>query len=457
MRQSVRYVAPIALLAGLFIACGSSTSRSGFEEKKDDKDPQGQQGFVPGQEPCAGLECKQVKCDGADTTTLTGKVYDPAGANPLYNVQVYIPGGGDPDADLVPFSDSTQDGVQCQTCDSVVVNPLVGALTDATGTFKLENVPVEKNVPVVVQIGKWRRKFHIDITDKCTDNPIPDRTFKLPKNSKEGDLPQIAVTSGACDALECMLRGIGIDDSEFVQGHGGTGHVHVFKGAGGKMGTDAQTELWNDSTQLKKYDITLLSCECDEHNENKGGDTTPGARASMYEYLNGGGRVFATHYHYTWFKNSPEDEFKSLATWSDGFGGSGDGDYDVNMTFPKGEQMANWLKETGATGTVGKVPLKAVRSSVSELHDPALSWIQRAGDGTKFFTVNTPISEAPENQCGRAVFSDLHITDAAGPSAIGSCPISAGGLNGQQKALEFLFFDLSACVSNDQVPPALPK
>jgi hypothetical protein len=457
MRYGLRYAAPFALLAATltFAACSSGEKRSGFGEKQDTDGVDGEQGFVPGQVPCAGLECKRVACGGGVTTTLTGKVYDPAGANPLYNVQVYIPGGADPDGELPPFSDSTVDGIQCQTCNAVALNPLVSALTNAKGEFVLENVPVEKDVPLVVQIGKWRHKFHVDIQDKCEENSVPDKTLKLPKNGSEGDMPQIAVTSGMCDALECMLRGLGIDDSEFVSGHGGSGHVHVFKGSGGKLGADAESELWNDEAQLKKYDITLLSCECSENEGNKGG-MTPGARASMYEYLNAGGRVFATHYQHVWFSGSPQDELKQLASWADGYGG--DGEYDINMSFPKGEMMAEWLKETGASGTLGKIPLKAVRGSVQELRDPAVPWIVKNGSaGAKFFTVNTPISAPVEEQCGRAVFSDLHITDAAGPSSIGSCPISAGGLNGQQKALEFIFFDLSACVQDDKEIPMPPK
>lgn len=456
MRHGLRYVAPFALLAAVVgFACSSESKRSGFGEEQKDAGVNGQPTFTPTQEPCAGLECKRVACEGGAKTTLVGKVYDPAGANPLPNVQVYIPGGSDPNGPLPPLKSTLSDGVACETCSSVVLNPLVSAITNGAGEFVLENVPVDKDVPVVIQIGKWRRKLNIDIQDKCTENTVPSKTFKLPKDGKEGDMPHIAVTSGSNDALECLLRGIGIADTEFVDGAADGGHVHMYRGSGGKMGPSAQTELWNDESKLKQYDIVLLNCEGSEHLENKGG-STPGARASMYEYLNAGGRVFATHYQHVWFSQSPQDEFKQLASWADEY--PPDGEFDVNTSFPKGQMLAEWLKETGASSTVGKIPLKAVRGSVAELRDPGLGWIVKNGSpGAKFFTVNTPIAAPVEEQCGRAVFSDLHITDASGPSSIGSCPISAGGLNGQQKVLEFIFFDLSACVQDDKVPPAAPK
>ncbi len=452
MRKGALVLGPLVLLAGVVVACGAER-RSAFDPTPgQDAGFEGSTGFVPGETPCEGLECKIVECEGGEKTTLRGKVYDPAGSNPLYNVMVYIPGGNDPE-DLPPMKDSLAEGsITCETCAGVVVNPLRSALTDSKGEFVLEDVPVDKDVPIVIQVGKWRRLLHVDVTKKCEENKVADRTLKLPRNGDEGNMPQIAVTSGDLDALECFLRGVGIDDKEFVMGHDDSGHVHMFKGNEGDsyfdgMGPPA-SQFWNDVEQLKKYDMVLLSCEGEEANETKGD------RGSMYEYLNAGGKVFATHYHYTWFKNSPQDEFKQLATWG---AGSSASEYDINQSFPKGERFAEWLLETGASTTLGKIKLASVTNSIKTLNEPAIAWIQAPNNGAKYMSFNAPISAPVEEQCGRAVFSDVHMTDDSGPSTISGCGLSSGGLNGQQKAIEFLFFDLSACVSDDKVEPQPPK
>lgn len=212
------HAAPLALIVGgmafAAVACGSASKRGTFDEAAQDDPNAGSPPLTNGQTPCKGLECKRVACDDPTiTTTLTGKVYDPAGANPLYNVMVYIPAGPNGDAELPPIPE----GVQCDTCGSTALNPMVSAITNEKGEFTLENVPVDSDVPVVVQVGKWRRKLKFDITKKCDENRVPDREFRLPKNGTEGDMPHIAVTAGGCDALECLLRGIGVDDSEFVE------------------------------------------------------------------------------------------------------------------------------------------------------------------------------------------------------------------------------------------------
>jgi len=451
--RSIILVATTGSLAVL-VACGSSAHESGFNQATPPSgtDPQQTGTFNDAGGACDGLACKRASCTGGATTTLSGKVFDPAGATPLYNAIVYIP---ENDGPLPPLKNATSDGVACEPCGGIVLNPLVSTLTDTTGHFSLSNVPVGKKVPLVIQIGKWRRLLQVDVTASCADNPLTDRTVTLPKNGDEGDMPQIAVTAGGADALECLLHGIGIDDSEFVTGPGGTAHVHVFNGEGGKYASAPNADtLWNDTNELKKYDVTLLSCEGGEYLDNKG--TGPTARQGMVDYLNAGGRVFATHFHYVWFNHSPSPDLQGLASFEDNVTPT-EGLHDVDMSFAKGEAFANWLSAVEASPSLGKINLTNVLDSVSSVNPPAIPWIRSESGKARYFSVNTPIGTSADKQCGRAVYSDLHITNAAGPTTAAACQIAAGALSPQQKALEFMLFDLSACISDDHVPPTPPK
>ena len=501
-RRNLTTLGPIALVAaGIALAvaaCSSTKDRAVFEPEIPDAATESAPPFQSGKTPCSGLECKRPTCDrpgysvqavntadglgdgetcasgnghecksgvcsdkkecaprSAATTTITGKVYDPAGANALYNVMVYIPGGPNGDAELPEI----KEGVSCEACSSVAINPMVAALTNTKGEFELVDVPVDKDIPIVVQVGKWRRKLKFDVTKSCEENKVPDRDFRLPKNGTEGDIPHIAVTAGGCDALECLLRGIGVDDKEFVPGASTAGHIHVFNGEGGHFtgapsaGGDSTNgfggELWNDTAKMSKYDMVMLSCECGENNQNKGGDVgRPGARQAMWDYANAGGKIFATHFHYTWFKNSPQGDWQSVANWTSSSTVSGA--YDVDQTFPKGASFADWLVNVNASPTKGQIQLTDVTNSLSSVRAPAQIWIKKGDNAVRYFSFNAPTAAAPEDQCGRAVYSDLHLMgiSAGGASFPTGCP-SPGGLSAQQKALEFMFFDLAGCVQPD--------
>ena len=96
----------------------------------------------------------------------------------------------------------------------------------------MQDVPVGTGIPLVLQIGKWRRQITLPEVLPCQDNPFDDpTTFRLPRTQSEGNLPHIALASGACDPMECLVYRMGVDRSEFTD-ENGTGRVHYFYGHG---------------------------------------------------------------------------------------------------------------------------------------------------------------------------------------------------------------------------------
>jgi hypothetical protein len=363
---------------------------------------------------------------------------------------VYVPNGP---IDAVPH------GASCERCASRSVRAVVSTLTDARGEFVLDDVPADLAVPIVVEIGRFRRIVRTDVV-ACTETRLADDAVRLPRNGTEGDLPRIAVTTGASDALECLLRNIGIDDREFVGGGDERGHVQLFRGKGGgglpKIPVPEAADLWNDPARLRGYDIVALSCEGDEANENKGG-TDPLAREAMHGYANGGGHVFATHFQGTWLKGSPAADFRDVATW-DTTKDVGDS-YAIDTTFPKGQAFAEWLVAAGASTELGTIRLDNVTFSVGDVHQPpAQPWIRSASSGrVRYFSFNTPIGTPREAQCGRFVFADLHSFGLGGSDFPDGCLTAPNALSPQQLALEFLLFDLFACVDDDRDRPTPPR
>ncbi len=449
----------VCCLASLLVAvvasagCSSHGSGSGFSDGAQDDGGSGEGSVGPGlggpnggDAGCVGLACKKVSCAGGGTTTISGQVFDPAGKNPLYDVAVYVPS-------TLPLP-ALQEGVTCDRCGSTLLNPAASVLTDENGKFVLTDVPVDANVPVVVQVGKWRRTYTIAV-NACTDNAMP-APLTLPKNGSEGDMPQIAVAANILDSLECLLVGMGVDASEFVHGAGGSGHVHMFPAAENQA-------LWASEATLKPYDMVLLDCEGGE----SPGDKSAAMLQGMHDYAGEGGRIFATHYHYLWFKGTSPGtsppitglpDFVATANWKPGVASwaTGNSSFTVDQSFPKGVSFAKWLVNVGASTTPGSIELADYADSVSSVKTPpSTRWIYN-GSNVEYMSFNTPTTAADADQCGRVVFSDLHVS-GLGVSSISDCHFDSGGLTPQQKALEFLLLDLSACVQSDSVPPSAPR
>jgi hypothetical protein len=449
-------------------------------------------GSTPGDGSCTGLLCQIDNCSGnPDATTLSAKIYDPAGQVPLFDVAVYVPNSSLGDIGTGPTCDN------CAT--PVSGDPVASALTDSNGAFTMKSVPAGTNIPLVIQIGKWRRQITIPEIKACQDNQFDDPTlFRLPKDQSEGHLPKIAIATGDADSLECLFRRIGVADTEFTNPDG-PGRINLFYDNGQSAyssGTNyptAQTALWSTLDQLKAYDIVLMSCE---GSESDGRAITTQSKQALLDYLNAGGRAFVEHYHYSWLRGmneGPNEEkarkytptpINAAAPWTSAIGDTmngvaewateadtdldtgGDRDYQIDTTYPKGSDFADWLVNVKASTTRGTISLIDVKNPAIEIMPGAERWIYDANaqpgmTAVPYFSFNTPIGADPSAQCGRFVHTGIHVAkvsmDSKEPFPTGC--VSAA-LTPQEKAMEFLLFDLSSCVqdiSATPVPPVVPK
>jgi hypothetical protein len=191
----------------------------------------------------------------------------------------------------------------------------------------------------------------------------------------DDNMPDIAVSTGSADTLECLMLRIGLPASEYVAGAAGSG-----------------------------------TCTC----------SRAATRAE-----------------------------------AGGFGGAGGG-----ITFCRAEG-----ETYDAELSIFQPRYNAV---VGPGNKPSQPWINSdTGDNTMYLSFDTPVTEPPAsdegapNYCGRAVFSDLHVAGDPATHDTGSPPAGCGNsdLSPQEKALEFMLFDLSSCVIPDQVapPPGVPQ
>jgi hypothetical protein len=318
----------------------------------------------------------------------------------------------------------------------------------------------------------------------CVDNPQPDGMLRLPRNQAEGDIPEIAIATGSADTLECLLRRVGVDAAEYVPGAGGAGRIHIFAGSarvpdaggGGGGGDDmivpntappapmASMALWNTLDAMLPYDIVLLSCE--------GQETLAMNQQVLFDYANVGGRVFASHFHYSWFNSGPFGA-ENLATWLPGSNDIGNISGSIVTTlpdgtpFPKGQALLEWLGTVGALrGNMLQIQEARHNADVAIGMSPVQSWITASGGDApgaiQYFSFNTPISAAlsPDSMyCGRVVYSDLHVGAASGDDPNQPVPTECADreLSPQEAALEFMLFDLSSCLTPDDVPPQPPQ
>jgi hypothetical protein len=395
---------------------------------------------------CAGLACFQMSCPGGGSTTISGRVTAPNGIDPVYDASVYVP-------TAIPEFPPM---VQCEVCNEPLGGaPVVTVNTAVDGTFRLENVPVTQQVPVIVQKGRFRKILHIDVLG-CVDNALTADQSRLPRSQDEGDLPKMAVAVGDYDQIECVLHSIGIADKEFTS-PSGSGAVHLYDNGGA---TNGEFEgLLDDPTKMAGYNLIFINCTNNTFDNLANPSTVTG---NLYNYVNSGGRLYVTDWSYDYLEQVPQ--FAPYIYYAGGGSmtaaqpihgaaiAKNTNDFPATVADPT---LASWLMAANASQN-GAVQIQDLlynwvlmsSTAMDQTMYPSQTWIHGATNGT-----DRPLTVTFDyNQCGKVLYSSYHTREPGGTS-LGAgpfpdyCASTAQTMIAQEKVLEYLILEISSCVA----------
>lgn len=420
-------------------------------------------------------------------TRLTGKVFDPSGASPTANanniplsgVTVFQPAGA-----LRVFTD----GVQCDNCTSLATPAQAETVTDAAGAFTLLNVSPGTNVPIVVQSGRWRRTVQVNVP-ACATTAIPNGTLRMPKNRTEGDIPKTALVMGGAESLECWLRRVGIDASEMLPrtGAANPNRVQLYRSSNSSNyamnttpGAPLVSTLYASGGPLNEYATAIVSCDGGDAYTTTLRGSSATERARFRDWANLGGRIFMDHWPGQYLIRGGAAPFNSSAvsTWQNSGTPAATTQGKILMANPPQATFRQWLGNVGASTDygLGWVRVDDARKDSLTIGTSSVEWIrgqtsnnwgsQPNGDYSLSFSFETPVGAAANASCGRVLFNDMHVS-LGRVSGIASYPIpgtkrfptdcSLGApLSAEEKALEFQFFQLTACQLGGSIPPPPP-
>jgi hypothetical protein len=422
-------------------------------------------------------------------THLTGRVITPgktdndtANQVGVPNAFVYILQTLDEDDMPDMTTGITSGGTSCDRCADQDLGPvLASATTDSHGEFDISgNIPVDQEFILAVKIGKFRRaqKMTLPANAACQTTPIAATTTRLPRDTSDGlkaHLPHIAISTGELDAMECVFYKMGIDADEFSEpGDDGDAaariHMYGTDGAAMSTGDTPEGDLHTDLDRIMSYDMLVFDCQGQGYPDFDNSD------ARIREYVNRGGRMFASHWSYTWINdngntaynaNTPYDTgLSGAANWNATNGTPSSGTGIVSQGRPRAnpakiDLFAEWLdNENAATlnGSTYEISLADPRDLALSVNVGSEEFVYRStgGNNTSIqqFSFNTPFGAPSDAICGRVAFSGFHVVASAGGYKNSVFPNHCtGDLSAQEKTLLYMLFDLGACVTTDIPEP----
>ncbi len=284
----------------------------------------------------------------------------------------------------------------------------------------------------------------------------------MPKNQTEGDIPKIAISTGAADAVECVLLKVGIDQSEFTNPDG-TGRINFYQadGAPGAQYTTSTSTtpsadaLLNTSAALANYDVVMLPCEGTVNYSE------PKAQLNnLVSYANSGGRIYTSHWGLEWLYNNAS--FNTVVNWSPGENEPtpDPGIATINTNFAGGQTLAQWLPYVNGLAGPDEVSIRNLRQDFNGVVAPTRPWLTlndtAAGNPIMQFTFDTPVG-LTTGQCGRVLFNEYHVEDEATDGQSMPFPTECSTTDtttAQEKLLEYSLFDLTSTGAPAVIAPS---
>ena len=429
-------------------------------------------------------------------TVLTGRVITPGRTDTdtgnqvgVPNAFVYILRADDP-AGLPAIATGIPAGkTACDRCsDQDLGQVLAGATTDATGTFTITgDIPVGTEFLLIVKAGKFRRavKQTLPATAACKTTTLsatlPANPTRLPRNLQDGigvNIPHIAVTTGQIDAMECVFEKMGIDHVQF--GNPGTApRIHLYRGgpmnapAGARIddNTPYDQTLYGSLATMQGYDMVVSDCEGATWDSTFAQRDASGA--NVREYVNRGGRLFASHLSFSWLDGNGNTAYTTAmpiatgldqaATWDPTLYTDTSGTGVISIGRPRASpriaNFAAWAAREGiAMAPAYQFNIVDPRSNNTGLGTSSEEFVYRTGGNGRVqqFSFNTPYAAPTAAVCGRVAYSGFHVSAGGGntPYANAIFPQHCtGSLTPQEKVLLYMLFDLGACVGNPPPPP----
>ena len=78
----------------------------------------------------------------------------------------------------------------------------------------------------------------------------------------------MALATGDVDGMECVLRKMGVEDSQFTN-PGGGGRIELYRDNGAMLGnTPSYTQLVSSQATVDQYDALIFPCRGTAHDES---------------------------------------------------------------------------------------------------------------------------------------------------------------------------------------------